>query len=45
VADIVESRTASVTRWTAEKAGIFLPKELAEVFGKYSEKLRPAVEQ
>lgn len=36
VADVVESRCASATRWTAEKAVIFLPKELAEVFETYS---------
>jgi len=36
VADVVESRSASATRWTAERAVIFLPRELAEVFKKYS---------
>ncbi len=39
VSDVVESRSASATRWTAEKLGILLPKELAEVFKKYSRRL------
>ncbi len=39
VAAVVESRSASATRWTAERAVIFLPKELAEVFQKYSRPL------
>ena len=40
VADVVESRSARVTRWTAEQAGVFLPKEFAEVFRKYSMPLK-----
>ncbi len=42
VSDVVESRSASATRWTAEKVRILLPKELAEVFKKYSRRLGKA---
>jgi uncharacterized membrane protein required for colicin V production len=39
VSDVIESRSASATRWTAENVGVFLPEELAEVFKKYAERL------
>ena len=43
IADVVRSRSADVTRWTAENVKVFLPEKLAEVFGKYASELGPAV--
>ncbi len=36
VTNVVQSRTAGATRWTAEHVGVILPKKLADVFRKYA---------
>ena len=42
IADVVRSRSADVTRWTADNVKVVLPEKLAEVFGKYASELGPA---
>jgi uncharacterized membrane protein required for colicin V production len=39
VTDVITSRSATVTRLTAEHVGVVLPKGLAEVFERYSQRL------